>query len=163
MAGALTDWTRRGLPTTMTTPALLSAAPGPITNRDTAGKQRSDRLVVSETFTQLGGRTLVTRLTPVSACCGFSAHGRAPRAPRRTSPPRCWPRFAEQRVALRKRPRVPTTFVRKYTPRAQRKPPGWLPSRPPGARKTGGGGKPARFCQEETGVLAEHFSSMEQK
>ena len=42
----------------MTTPALLSAAPGPVTNRDTAGKQRSDRLVVSETFTQLGGRTL---------------------------------------------------------------------------------------------------------
>ena len=28
-------------------------------------------------------------------------------------------------------------------------------------RETGGGGKPARFCQEETHVLAEQFSSME--
>ena len=29
------------------------------------------------------------------------------------------------------------------------------------ARETGGGGRPARFCQEETHVLAEQFSSME--
>ena len=43
-----------------------------------------------------------------------------------------------------------------------------LSAKPPGgsragrrARETGGVGKPARFCQEETHVLAEQFSSME--
>ena len=36
-----------------------------------------------------------------------------------------------------------------------------LPSRPPGRGETGGGGRPARFCQEQTLVLAEQFSSME--
>ena len=44
-------------------------------------------------------------------------------------------------------PRVPTRSVRKYTPRAQLKP---LGAREPasGARETGGGGRPARLCQE---------------
>ena len=50
--------------------------------------------------------------------------------------------------------------MRKYTPRAQRKPPGGSRAGRR-ARETGGVGKPARFCQEETHVLAEQFSSME--
>ena len=30
-----------------------------------------------------------------------------------------------------------------------------------GARETGGGGRPARLCQDETHVMTEQFSSME--
>ena len=56
--------------------------------------------------------------------------------------------------------RAPTTFVRKYTPRAQRKPPGGSRAGRR-ARETGGVGKPARFCQEETHVLAEQFGATE--
>ena len=50
--------------------------------------------------------------------------------------------------------------MRKYTPRAQRKPPGGSRAGRR-ARKTGGVGKPARFCQEETHVLAEQFGTTE--
>ena len=56
-------------------------------------------------------------------------------------------------------PRVPTRFVRKYTARAQLKPAG-APRAGLRSRETGGGGRPARFCQEQTHVLAEQFSSM---
>ena len=56
--------------------------------------------------------------------------------------------------------RVPTTFVQKYTPRAQLKPSG-APEPGLRARETGGGGRPARFCQEQMGVMTEQFSSME--
>ena len=43
--------------------------------------------------------------------------------------------------------RVPTTFVQKYTPRAQLQALG-CPRAGLRARETGGGGRPARFCQE---------------
>ena len=73
---------------------------------------------------------------------------------------------AIQRLAVQRavRPavliRVPTTFVQKYTARAQLKPSG--ASRAGlRARETGGDGRPARFCQEQTLVLAEQFGSME--
>ena len=56
--------------------------------------------------------------------------------------------------------RVPTRSVRKYTARAQLKPSG-APEPASGRGETGGGGRPARFCQEQTLVLAEQFSSME--
>ena len=56
--------------------------------------------------------------------------------------------------------RVPTRSVRKYTPRAQLKPLG-APEPASGARETGGGGRPARLCQDETHVLAEQFGSTE--
>jgi len=39
--------------------------------------------------------------------------------------------------------------------------PEWLPEPAAGRGRTVGGGKPARFCQEETGVLTEQFSSRE--
>ena len=58
------------------------------------------------------------------------------------------------------RARVPTTFVQKYTPRAQDQALG-CPRAGLRARETGGGGRPARFCQEQMHVLAEQFSSME--
>ena len=57
-------------------------------------------------------------------------------------------------------PPRPTTFVQKYTARAQLKPSG-APEPAFGARETGGGGRPARFCQQQTHVLAEQFSSIE--
>ena len=56
--------------------------------------------------------------------------------------------------------RVPTTFVQKYTPRAQLKPSG-APEPASGRGETGGGGRPVRFCQEQRGVMTEQFSSME--
>ena len=56
--------------------------------------------------------------------------------------------------------RVPTRFVSKYTARAQLKPLGCSRAGLR-ARETGGGGRPARFCQEQTLVLAEQFGSTE--
>ena len=56
--------------------------------------------------------------------------------------------------------RVPTRSVRKYTARAQLKPSG-APEPASGRGETGGGGRPARFCQEQTLVLAEQFGSTE--
>ena len=58
------------------------------------------------------------------------------------------------------RARVPTRFVSKYTARAQLKPLGCSRAGLR-ARETGGGGRPARFCQEQTLVLAEQFGSTE--
>ena len=46
----------------------------------------------------------------------------------------------------------------KYTPRAQLRPLG-APEPASGRRETGGGGRPARLCQEETHVLAEQFGT----
>ena len=64
--------------------------------------------------------------------------------------------FAGRIANERTRPRS----VRKYTPRAQLKPLG-APEPASGAREIGGGGRPARLCQEETHVLAEQFGSTE--
>ena len=56
---------------------------------------------------------------------------------------------------------VPTKIrAENTTARAQVKP-GCSRAGPPANGRTGGVGRPARFCQEQTGVLTEQFSSME--
>ena len=63
-------------------------------------------------------------------------------------------------ATARRQVRVPTRSVRKYTARAQLKPSG-APEPASGRGETGCCGRPARFCQEQTHVLAEQFGSTE--
>ena len=57
--------------------------------------------------------------------------------------------------------RVPTRFVSKYTARAQLKPLGCSRAGLRARETGGGGGRPARFCQEKTLGLAEQSGSTE--
>ena len=115
-------------------------------------------------WSEPGGLPSFDRWRP-SAAERSGAHGRARRAGeaggRRLGTGAVAPASRGNRARVDAEVRVPTRSVRKYTPRAQLKPLG-APEPASGARETGGGGRPARLCQEETHVLAEQFGTTEQ-